>query len=138
MYYVLAGGEKVNISVPWDLCPNPWHIGNPQQIANARQGYISVPGLRTHPLLNHLPNVLRYCQTETDDAAGHMQQTQTLPAIFRPPPNIRSNSRTQTSPQLRDHNSGGAEAERMRLGRAQDTKVWKSQQPKFILGGSRR
>lgn len=67
--YVLAGGEEVNLPVPWDLCPNSWQMGNPQQIANARQGYISVPGLRTHPLPSHLPNVPRYCQPETDDAA---------------------------------------------------------------------
>lgn len=40
------------------------------------------------------------------------------------------NNRTQTFPHQCDHNSGGAEPERMRPGRAQDNKAWKSQQSK--------
>lgn len=71
-----------------------------------------------------------HCQLETPDAAGHIQWTQTLTVIFRSPPKVRNNSRTQTFPHQCDHNSGGAEADRMRTGRAQDNKAWKRQQSK--------
>lgn len=84
----------------------------------------------THSLPSHLPNVPTHCQPETPDAAGHIQWTQTLTVIFRPPPKVRNNSRTQTFPHQCDHNSGGAEADRMRTGRAQDNKAWKRQQSK--------
>lgn len=83
MYYVQDGGGEVNLSVPWDLCPNPWQMGNPQLMATARQGYSSVSGLRTHSLPNDLPKVPTHGHPETEDAAGHMQWTQTLPVMFR-------------------------------------------------------
>ena len=44
----------VSLSIPWAL----WKMGNPQKTAPARQGCSSLPGLRTHFLPRHLPNVL--------------------------------------------------------------------------------